>query len=525
MKNILSFIAFLFLSSQTYGQSTILKNSVDESISFRSIAILPAVDNMSQIYARPLTLQLKSIVDQDRQWAQKNVSDEITNAPEEFEQKPNLTKTTLNRMGADLLLTTRIVKGPNGISIKMSLLSGKDGLLVVQDSMTDFPGFEISELRAQLEKLYLNLKQKMPYSGIILSRKGQAVTVNVGTLQGLQAGQDLSVVQILKINRHPKFQFIVSTEKEIIGRIHVDKADESLSFGTITLERSENVMQPQMKVIPVDFVQYPLVSKDQDGKVIPGLSDRPDSQFTQGPDPKAWQPQGPPTFGKIGLGLGLGSYAFNNTINNVGAVEDSSNLTPSIHLDGELWLTANWIIGLGLKQYIVSLDNNYPGSSPGKINISTNQTTLQIGYNFLMDDQFFGPKFQGLLGYSKFTATADTSTPTAYTSMSFSGLAFGVAGSFPLSQETPITLGAKLIYYMDPTVSESPVTSGSKSSGNMTTFSAFGVHKWSDRINIKGELVYDLYTASFSGTGSRDHTASSASHTLTTLVGGIEYSF
>lgn len=518
-------LTFFILSFKTYGQSTILKNSVDESLSFRSIASLPIVDNMSQIYAKPLTIQLEAIIDQDRQWAQKKLSSDINASPEDFEQRPEQVKSVLKKAGADLLLTTRISKGPNGISIKMCLLSGHDGLLIAQEVLQDYSGFEISDLRGQLQKLFQQLKSRMPYSGFILSRKGQSVTVNIGSNQNLSAGQDLSVIQILKINRHPKFKFIVSTEKEIIGRIHVDKSEDSLSFGTISLERSENVIQPNMKVVPVNFVQYPTVAKDSDGQVIPGLENRADGPLVLGKNPEEWEPRGQPTFGKVGIGLGIGSYAINNTLSTVGAVENSVNLTPSIHIDGELWLTTNWFMGLGLKQYIVKLDNTYPGSTPGKINVSTMQTTLQAGYNFLVEDQFFGPKFQGLIGYSKFSATVDTSSPTAYTSMDFSGLAIGVSGSFPVSTETPLTLGAKLMYYLSPTVSESPVSSGSSANARMTSFSAFGVYKVDDRMNIKGDILYDLYSASFSGAGSRAPSASSASHTMTTIVGGIEYMF
>ncbi len=524
MKKWILTFSILFIAFTTYGQSTILKNSVDDSLSFRSIAVLPIADNVSQIYARPLTIQLKAIVEQDRQWSLKDI-DNSTRTPENFEDSPELVKSTLKSAAADVLLTTRISKGPNGISIKMSLFSGYDGLLVVQENLVDYAGFEISDIRTQIVELYQKLKSKMPYSGIILSRKGPAVTVNLGRLQGIQAGQDLSVVQILKINRHPKFKFIVSTEKEIIGRIRVDKAEESLSFGTVTLERSENVIQTPMKLVPVSFVQYPLISKDKEGQIIPGLNDRPDSPLVLGDQPKEWEPRGAPTFGKVGIALGLGSYAFNNTINSVGAVDDTSNLGPSIHADGELWLTSQWFMGLGLKQYIVKLDNNYPGSSPGKINISTLQTTLQGGYNFILEDQFFGPKLQALLGYSKFSATVDTSSPTAYTSMSFQGMALGFAGSFPISEETPMTLGAKLMYFIDASVSESPFTSGSSSSARMTSFSAFGVYKWNERMNLKGEILYDLFSASFSGTGSRPQSASSASHTMTTVTGGIEYMF
>lgn len=123
-------------------------------------------------------------------------------------------------------------------------------------------------------------------------------------------------------------------------------------------------------------------------------------------------------------------------------------------------------------------------------------------------------------------ATVDDSSPTAFTSMNFGGMALGLAGSFPVSEETPITLGAKLMYYLTTSVDESPVSSGSSSSAKISTFSGFGTYKYTEHINLRGEIMYDLFSASFSGTGSRGaDSATSASHTLTTVAAGVEYLF
>jgi len=519
-------MAFFFLfSQQTYGQKTVLKSSVDESLSIKTITVAPMVDNVSQIYSKPLTGQLRNIVEKDRQWDLRSYPDSVKTSPEEFEDKPASVQAALKKASTDALLSSRLTKGPNGITIKLSLFLAKDGLLLAQESLQDYSGFEITDLRSQLEILYAKLKSKLPYAGVVLSRKSQQVTINLGSDQGLRAGNELSVVQILKVTRHPRFHFVVSAEKEIIGKIQIDKSEESLSFGTIVLERSENVLKPGMKVIPINFVVYPPTPRTADGKILNDLSQRPDSQVSLGDQPQEWVPAASPSLGKVGLMLGLGSYTVNNTLSTAGSVNGTQTPTPSIHLDGELWLTTNWLVSLGLKQYILSVSNGYPGSGPGQIGISSTQTTLQGGYSFLLHDTFFGPKFQVLGGYSKFASTVDTSSPMAFTSLSFSGLALGIAGSLPVSEETPLTIGAKLMYYLNTSVDESPVNSGASVSGKITSFSAFGTYRWTEHMNIRGELMYDLFSASFSGTGSRTDSASSASHTLTTFAGGIEYLF
>lgn len=525
-RNIFGFLlTSIFFLQPTYGQKTILKSSVDESLSIKTVTVAPLADNVSQIYAKPLTLQLRSIVESDRQWDLRSFPEGLKNSPEEFEDKPESVQAALKKTSADALISGRLTKGPNGISIRLNLFLAHDGLLLAQETLQDYSGFEISDLRDQLERMYGNLKSRLPYAGILLSRKGQQVTLNLGTDQGLKAGNELSVVQIIKINRHPRFRFLVSAEKEIIGKVVIDKADASLSFGTIVLERSENVLQPGMKVVPINFVVYPQSPKTADGKIITDMAQRADAPVALGDQPREWVPAPPPSIGKVGLMLGLGSYTISNTLETTGGVSVNETPTPSVHLDGELWLTTNWFMGLGLKQYILSPNNPHPNSSPAKVGISSTQTTLQLGYNFLLQEEFFGPKFQVLGGYSKFSADVDTSSRTAFTSLSFSGLALGIAGSLPISEDLKTTIGAKMMYYLNTDVSESPVSSGSSASGKITSFSAFGTYKWSEHMNLRGELMYDLFGASFSGSGTRDENASSASHTLTTFAGGIEYLF
>ncbi len=519
------FLLPVFITSVTFGQSTILKSPVDSALSIKTVVVAPVFDNVSSIYAKPLTAQLRNIVNNDHQWDLRSWPENIKTPPEELEDRPDSVKAALKKASSDALVSTRLTKGPNGISIRMNLFLASDGLLLAQETLSDYSGFEISELRNQLESLYQKLKAKLPYSGIILSRKGQQITINMGSQVGVSENAELSIIQIIKVNRHPRFQFVVSTEKEVIGRIHIDKVEADLSFGTLILERSENVVQPGMKLIPIRFVAYPGALKGGDGKSVNDLSQRADGQLMLGDHPREWVPQGAPTFGKVGLMIGLGSYAVSNTLSTVGAVESASSFTPSIHIDAELWLTTNWFFNVNLRQYIFILENAYPGSSPGRLSGSTLITNLNFGYNFLLDDQFFGPKFQLMGGFMKASSLIDTTSPVAFTSMNFGGMAIGLGGSFPVSPEVPVTLGAKMLYFLSNSFDEGPLTSGETSSGKITTFSVYGTYRFSEHVNFKGELMYDLFSASFSGTGTRTDSASSASHTLTTLAGGVEYLF
>lgn len=517
--------AAVLIGCKTFAQNTILKSSLDNSLSIKSVAVSPVVDNVSNIYGRPLSSQLMDIVEIDRQWEMIPWNGS-TIKPEDLEDQPELVQQALSRLNADALLSTRVNKGPKGITIKMNLLLPFDGQLIAQEILQDYQGFEIKDLGLQLENMYRKIKLQLPYAGMVLSRKNQLVTLNMGSLQGLREGQEVNAIQVIKLNRHPRFKFIVSAEKEIIGRIRLEKVEEALSFGSVVLERTEGVIVPGMKLIPLDFVKYNPIAKDGSGKIIGDLNTRPDSDIAYGDaSQKEWVPVSSPTFGRIALMLGLGSYTVSNTLDSVGSVDSTNNFTPSIHVDGELWLTKYWFMAAQLRQYVLSVDNSYSGSSPGSLSLSGTETSMQFGYNFLTSDDFHGPKFQLSGGYAKYMGKIDGSDPVAFTSLDFSGFTIGLGGSFPVSPEMPLTLGARLLYFLTSSVSETPVDSGS-GSPQVTKFSAFGVYKWTERMNFRGELLYDLYQSDFSGTGSRGgDSASSASHTLTTITGGLEFLF
>jgi hypothetical protein len=518
---------FLFLFSfSTLAQKSIYSSNVDADVSIRKITILPMVDNLKGIYSNPLNEHLLSIVDADKQWQFTSFPNQYLAQPEVFEDSPDKVKQVLNSTGAQALLTSRLSKGPNGISIKFNFYLGKEGKLFIQQRLTDYTGFETSDLKNKVTELYKDIKKRLPYDGVVLSRKGLLVTVNLGINQGLSPNAELSVIQIIKINRHPKFHFLVSSEKEIIGKIKIQKVDDNLSFGTITSEREEGVIQTGFKFNVDTMVDYPEAPLTAEGKIIDELAQKKDGPIAYGNQAREWVPDSDPTYGRVGVLIGLGTYSIGNNLSSAGGVSATNSLIPSIQGTGEIWINPEWLINFNLRQFVFSVTNPYTKSTPGRLNISTSQYTMHAGYNFLLEEKFFGPKIQLSAGYSSLSSYVDQSTPVAFTSMTYSGLVLGVGGSFPLSLESrlPISLGAKLNLFFNPSLSESPVTSGNPSN-NITSFNAFGEYRYSNRINVRFVLDYDLFSSNFSGSGTRTESATSASHTMTTVSTGIEYLF
>lgn len=523
-----SFVFYNFFNPLIcFAQSLKYVSPVDQDLTIKSIFIYPIVDNMKNVYGNPVTENLKATLEKDKQWVLVNDGVDKKHTPEELEENSNLVKSILVSTKSDALLAGRISKGPGGISIKLTLYVGKEGLPIGQETLTNFDGYELKDLNLQVEGLVKKLKAKLPYNASILSRKGNLVTVNLGSYSGLRANAELTAVQIYKIDRHPKFKILVNSENIILGKIVINKVDEFISFGTVVSERESNLISQGSKILVDRQIVYPPSMLTADGKLNNDIGQRGDAQLAFGEQPTEWLPERTPSFGKVGILIGLGGYTLSNTLS-TGGVSSSAQVVPSIHVNGELWISPNWFSQLLIRSFAFTTSNTMSGSSPGTLNVNANQTSLIGGYNFLIHDDFFGPKIQLSAGLSTMKAFVDNSSPTAFESVTYSGLMLGIAGSFPMQlkdKKSPLNIGGKLDFFLNPSLSESPTTSGGSSSNLITAFSIFSEYQFSQRMGFKSEMTFNLFSSSFSGAGSRPQPASSASHSITTIAAGLQYMF
>lgn len=516
-----SIISISHLSwAQTNAQNAYV-SAVDQDLAIKSIVLVPTTDNVGGIYAHPIEEELRQILNEDKQWSLSNFPQGLNIKSEVLDERPDDVQKILKTAKSEAALTSKIIRGPRGISITLTLFVGREGLPLLQESLNDFKGFETAEIKNEVRRLFENIKYRMPFRANILSRRGQQVTLNLGSAYGLKPESHVSIVQVIKINRHPKLKFLVSTEKEVLGRVKLFKVEPYLSFGYVEMEKDPGVISVGSKVMPDEFVKYSVPVTTPSGKILHDITTRPDKDVAFGENPEEWTPTMPPQFGKVQLLAGFSSYTQNASLSTESITGDAT-FAPNIMVRGEMWLNPQWYLGFQLRQSVFSIDNKLSGSNPGKLNMAFGQYGLNIGYNLLLSENFFGPKLQVSAGYLNTNFTIDDSSRTAFTTMKYGGLLFSLGGEFPLSDEIPVELGAKFDFYMNPALSENK-SSGSSSSNQINSFSFFVDYKMKPRFKIRGELMLENYNSNFSGTGQR--TATSTSHKMTTLMGGVEYLF
>lgn len=527
LKHPLILLFVFFVLPFTYVRAQETRNSqirylseIDQGLSIQKLAIVPFIDNVNSIYSTPLTESTSQFIEELKQWT-----------PQVLQQKIDTEKLSTNDVKkicgssqAQALLTGRFWKGPRGLQMNLILYTAQDGLPLLMESQDEIADFSIPNLQKLLKSKLNSLMEKMPYQGVILSRRGQDVTLNLGTFHGLRDKDTVNVVQILSLQRHPKQQFMVGHDKTLIGQIHISKADKYLSFGQIQFEKEQGSVLVGSKVKPDQFIQYTLKEDGSFAAVRDQLENRVESDVSFGDKSSEWMPRQPPQYGLLQVMVGFLQYNQNLNLQNSGALSASNSLAPTIALTGEAWLNDFWYFDLGFRQSAFSVDNSMSGSSPAKINMSLGKYNIGVGYNVLLDNSFFGPKLQLSLGMSQFSALADETSPLFLTKMNYGGIYFGFKGGFPLGPEMPLDLGFQFKYFLTNTLNEGK-SSGGSSGVKSTEFGFFTSYRTKSNYNLIGQLNFEYYASSFSGSGDRTDPASSISHKITSLLGGVEYFF
>lgn len=500
---------------------------VDGLMTVEKVSVLPFTDNLQGIYARPLESHFINLIGAMHRWdfIQANGSGPIL-SPEELEASPEKVQQVSQGSGADAAYACRIIKGPSGIMIHLSLFLTKDGKLLQQAVLRDYKQFDLNDLKEQVERLLAETVARLPYAGRILSRDGNRVTINLGAKDGIQSGQVLSVIQIVQAQRHPKFNFLVKAEKETFGKIKILKVDETLSFGTVVAEKEKGAVQKNSKIGSLDFVTYPSQeSLSLSPSAEDALSQNESSPIVFGKNAHAWTPASPPTFGQLGARIGLGRFTGNTDIQGVGGLEGVNNFSPTVVLDGELWITPEWTFTAALKHGIISVKNPRPGGQPSELNQSMSYYEAGVGYTLRMGHSLWAPTIMPFLGYFNYRLYVDNSQPETFSTQQYSGPRIGVRGSAPLDSAGTWAVGGVFSTAINPSLTEAPDSSGASNKANVVQFGVLGLHKLSERLRLQANLDFEMYAATFTGQGTRSVMATSSSQRYTTLSAGVYYLF
>lgn len=551
-------LLFVFFGLNSYSQTQIVNtknknpfpvkytSEIDSKIILKTITLAPVYDNANGIYSVPIQKLLIDLLQSDKVLGYSAFP--TTNKKifvESFDTKPTEVLDLLKKTESQGLMTALITKGPRGMNARLKLYTQDQGIVLLEDSFSDLKTFELSRLREEFVTLYHNIKNKLPYRGIIQSRRGLEVTLNLGTLNGVEVGQELAVAQILKLNRHPKLKTLVGIEKELIGRVKVTKVEPYLSFAQIIFEKETGVVDVGAKVLPNDFISYPipilnsvgevvgdekfsmtklskkqladLSRKDDSVKTIEAL-DLPEKNQNETLVEIKHEPLSESSNTSTGISLyalgGISQYAESTSFSGGTSADSKQSAALTLLMGGELSFFETYSANINYQMQSFKSDNS--------LTYSLTKYSLMFGYTYYLDDETkAGSKFIGSLGYSVFKTDVSETSPTIFTSTQTNGLSLKLEGLVPIST---FELGAYYQFMLSPQYLETPVNSGD-ASPIINTIGLVASYKVSENLTYRAEIILDSLQSNFNGAGSRSIPATSNSIKNTSEVFGVQYTF
>lgn len=543
LQSVFIFLIFLILAQTGIAQTNSSKNKspfpvkytslADQNILLKTITLAPVYDNMNGIYAAPVQKLLVELLQNDKAWGFAEIEGLDKNYfIENFDSNPNDVLEVLAKTRAQGLLTAFITKGPRGISARLKLFTHDQGLLLNEEIIEDLNAFEVSKVRESFVTMYHNLKNKLPYRGYVLSRRGLDVTISLGSVNGVKPGQELTLAQIIKLNRHPKLKTLVGVEKEIIAKVEVTKVDNYLSFAKIIFEKETGVVDVGAKVLPAEFLSYPQPKLGPDGAVIGDIQpEEKQKPFTdvivkenKVAEQKAEVLDRQNSTGVIRAQGVIMQYNETNNLSNGTSPSSHQGFAPGALLGLQYNLRDSWFFDFNLQLSSFSADNGRASSTPASLAYTFTRYNAAIGYNYKYDEDPDGISFSGTLGLDSYKASVSDSVPTSITSTDTNSFSLHVQALMPLTPDYPYSLGARFNLALNPSQSESPVNSGS-AKPTITSLGFFGLYPLNPKLRIRVDLDLTNISTKYSGAATRAPAAGSSSIEMMSEMFGIEYLF
>lgn len=300
-------------------------------------------------------------------------------------------------VGADTTVLLRTRNLGQNTQMTLELRDAKGFLLFSEEGAV--PGSSSMETRwGQVEKMYKSLLDRIPFEGTITGRTAGTVTVDLG-MGSVKQGEEIEIARIVSLQRHPLLGTVVGTDYVRSGRAKISTVDRVLSFAEIIEEIPGEKISPGQKVLitrarvvrrsteeaeaaaPVRGSKK--VRLDAEDKEKDPFDDRLQGEFDR---PK-------PRYGQVGGNLYYGTLAHDQSVG--GAVGEYSGSGLGGDLNGELWVTRNWIFTALYGFHNAKL----AGNSVSVGAASWRDIHALAGYRFFPEHLAEGVTLTGYIGY------------------------------------------------------------------------------------------------------------------------------
>jgi hypothetical protein len=265
--------------------------------------------------------------------------------------------------------------------------------------------------------------------------------------------------------------------------VEIDSADESISFGHVSEEEEGRHIARYQKI-----TQIIPIADDSHFKVIDDRAER------------ARAMQEPPHLGYVTATLwGPGAYSREYDASNSAKSTTGNGFFLGAKIDGQLWLTREWLAEMGFGYGFWSYSEN--ASSGGSTTLSGGSNVfdfkLATGYSYLITGDFLGPKAFVKLGYRSDSYSLPSTSGGTTGPITFKTVYLDVGGELPIRNQWGMNLDFGVGVFNSVSQGGS-VTDGSTNSSSNVAFSLGAYYRYSTRMTFRASLEALAQSADFS---------------------------
>ena len=402
---------------------------LDRQYDLASVGALRALDNMDGLFGEYVAAAFKEYFSKESRFVYNDLSktDSILTDSKmpyskviyDFDILTKLARSTRT----DSLIRTKVVKQETQYLFTLDWLHAPGMELLSSISFTlDQPMGNHSlgsdtindAIGTHLTRLFLSI----PFSANVSGRDQRSVTVNLGNHSSVQKGDTLVIGTLDAVKKHPLLRSVVDWQTTTVGKVQVDMIEDGMAFCHILSEEPGREIARSQKVVQV-LATMPTVAPIED---------------TQPTEKKEFETI--PRLGYVGVTALVGTnnrqYTDTTGPNNIGG----TGLLLGGRAFGEIWLNREFFVtasfGYAASSFTQSdIQTQTQISSSGvSVNISTFRG--EIGYAFLMNGDFFGPKGWVKLGYKSTSYSSQTIAAEFNGPMSIGSFIAGIGGEIPI---------------------------------------------------------------------------------------------
>jgi len=138
-------------------------------------------------------------------------------------------------LGAKVVISGFVMKYQDIVEVEVRVINVDNASIIAAESAKTTAAAPLERLADQLVEKILNF---FPFKGIVVLRKGDSITIDLGRCDGVKSGMHFAVFKEHKVIRHPETKLIVDYDRIQTGIFEIEDVKDKISIARILVEKT-----------------------------------------------------------------------------------------------------------------------------------------------------------------------------------------------------------------------------------------------------------------------------------------------